>query len=226
MQEAAFPSPSQQGKPLGRRERKKLETHRRIYRAAMALFTEKGFDATTVDEIARRADVAKGTVFNYFPHKWAFLNTSYRIWFNGMMDELGPVEGWPGDARARFRRVFDELTDQSLQHRSLSRLIIFENMRQAHKRIEGPALAATDGSEEDPNQEGIRLMEGLAREIIRHGKANAEIRDDVDQEHAAALIAGMVFHTLVRWLVQGGSAGEMKAALATKLDIIFTGLAP
>jgi AcrR family transcriptional regulator len=250
MQEAAFPSPSQQGKPLGRRERKKLETHRRIYRAAMALFTEKGFDATTVDEIAQRADVAKGTVFNYFPHKATFLHTSYRIWFTGMMEEMGPVGSWPGDARARLQRVFDHMADQSLEHRALSRLIIFENMRQAHRLLDPSTGDAREGfledptrdgparhpplhppqgpraqGEPDPSQEGTRLMEGLARDIIRHGKSNGEIRMEVDEDHAAALITGMAFHTLVRWLVLGGSAEDMKAALAAKLNIIFTGLA-
>jgi AcrR family transcriptional regulator len=229
MQETPFWVLPPQGKPPGRRERKKLETRRRIYRAAMDLFAEKGFEATTVDEIAERADVAKGTVFNYFPHKRAFLQTSYRIWFAGMMEEMGPVDSWPGGAQARFRKVFDHMADLSLQHRALSQLIIFENMRQAHQRM-GRPTPGTPGipSEpaEDPSQEGIRLMEGLAREIIRQGKSNAEIRSEVDEEHAAALIAGVAFHTLVRWLVEGGSARDMKAALAARLDIIFTGLVP
>jgi AcrR family transcriptional regulator len=226
MQETPFWVSRPQEEPPGRRERKKLETRRRIYRAAMALFAEKGFDATTVDEIAERADVAKGTVFNYFPHKKAFLHTSYHIWFRGMMEEMGPVETWPGDARARFMNVLDHMADVSLQHRALSRLIIFENMRQAHQLLDRPAPGSADGAVGDPGQEGIRLMEGLAREVIRQGKIHAEIRSEVDEDHAAALIAGMAFNTLVRWLVQGGSPQEMKAALATKLDIIFTGLAP
>ena len=41
--------------PVSRRERRKLEVRSRIYVAAQALFTEKGFDATTVDEIAEDA---------------------------------------------------------------------------------------------------------------------------------------------------------------------------
>ncbi len=57
----------------GRRERKKEETKRRIYVAALELFHEKGFEHTTVDEITERADVAKGTFFNYFPHKQSVL---------------------------------------------------------------------------------------------------------------------------------------------------------
>src|SRR5512135_2938180 len=59
---------------VGRRERKKEETKRRIYVAALELFHDKGFEHTTVDEITERADVAKGTFFNYFPHKESVLS--------------------------------------------------------------------------------------------------------------------------------------------------------
>jgi AcrR family transcriptional regulator len=50
---------------LGRREQNKLEKRGRIIAAARALFTHKGFDATTSQEIADAAGVASGTVFTY-----------------------------------------------------------------------------------------------------------------------------------------------------------------
>jgi len=55
--------------PLGLRERKKLQTRRLIAETARRLFTERGFEAVTVAEVARAADVAEKTVFNYFPTK-------------------------------------------------------------------------------------------------------------------------------------------------------------
>jgi AcrR family transcriptional regulator len=53
----------------GLRERKKRQTREAIASAAMALFAEHGFDAVTVADVARAADVSEKTVFNYFPAK-------------------------------------------------------------------------------------------------------------------------------------------------------------
>ncbi|MET8701559.1 TetR/AcrR family transcriptional regulator [Kitasatospora sp. NPDC058032] len=54
---------------LGLRERKKRQTALRIWRTAIALFTERGFDEVSVAEIAAAAEVSKMTVFNYFATK-------------------------------------------------------------------------------------------------------------------------------------------------------------
>lgn len=53
----------------GVRHRKKAETRQMISNIATRLFVERGFENVSVDEIAREADVARKTVFNYFPRK-------------------------------------------------------------------------------------------------------------------------------------------------------------
>ena len=55
--------------PPRRRADQKEATRARIVAAALALFRTRGFDATTTKAIARKARVAEGTVFNYFPTK-------------------------------------------------------------------------------------------------------------------------------------------------------------
>ncbi|MEV6285955.1 helix-turn-helix domain-containing protein [Kribbella sp. NPDC051770] len=54
---------------IGRRERKKQQTRQLISDVATRLFLERGFDAVTVAEVAKAADVAVQTVFNHFPTK-------------------------------------------------------------------------------------------------------------------------------------------------------------
>lgn len=51
------------------RDRKKRQTRGRIVRAALGLVHERGLDSVTVDDIARAADIAPRTFFNYFPSK-------------------------------------------------------------------------------------------------------------------------------------------------------------
>jgi AcrR family transcriptional regulator len=55
--------------PPGLRERKKEQTRQLIADTARRLFAERSFEEVTVAEVARAADVAEATVFNYFPTK-------------------------------------------------------------------------------------------------------------------------------------------------------------
>ncbi|MDI4238984.1 TetR family transcriptional regulator [Bradyrhizobium sp. 31Argb] len=53
----------------GLRARKRQETREKLTRAAMALFLERGFEATTLDDIVAAADISRRTFFHYFASK-------------------------------------------------------------------------------------------------------------------------------------------------------------
>src|SRR5258708_35313754 len=55
------------------RERNRQRTFQRIIDAAFTLFRTLGYDQTTMDAIAEKAEVSRGTLFNYFPTKQSLL---------------------------------------------------------------------------------------------------------------------------------------------------------
>jgi len=210
---------------MNRRKRKKLETRSRILSEALGLFVERGFDAVTVEEIADRADVGKGTVFNYFPKKTAFLTAVYKRWLGQMDEDLGPVDSWKGPAHAQLDRMFNYMADQSTKHMDLSRLIILESIRQTHHCLVEGENAESEGTGE-AEEEGFRLLERFAAQVIHRAKGYGDIRSEVEEDHAASVVAAAMFLTLARRLSHGGSVGDMKSDFSAQLDIIFRGMGP
>ncbi|MCS7154713.1 MAG: TetR/AcrR family transcriptional regulator [Bacteroidota bacterium] len=54
---------------LSRREREKQQRRNELLQAARQVFAERGYEGATLEEIAQRAQLGKGTVYNYFPSK-------------------------------------------------------------------------------------------------------------------------------------------------------------
>jgi AcrR family transcriptional regulator len=82
--------------PVDGRTRRRDETRRKIFEAAVGLIAERGFTATTVDEIAERAGVAKGTVFYNFASKSALYEELLRYGVGLLAQESrAAVEGLP-----------------------------------------------------------------------------------------------------------------------------------
>jgi AcrR family transcriptional regulator len=91
----------------GLRERKKLATRLAIHEAGMRLFAERGFAATTIDQIAEAADVSRATVFGYFPTKEEIVFGDASVAIGALAEGLAArpaglstveaVRGWLGD---------------------------------------------------------------------------------------------------------------------------------
>ena len=95
---------------LGLRERKKLKTREEIAAAAMRLFRERGFDAVTVAEIAREADVSEKTVFNYFPAKEDLILHRGQEKTEALIEAIRELTPG-GSVVTPFRRATEELLD-------------------------------------------------------------------------------------------------------------------
>ena len=78
--------------PSGRRERKKAQTKKAIVDAASGLFWSKGYDATTIYEIAEAADLAPGTLCLHFDSKADIALVQFQQW---MADFVAAIEARP-----------------------------------------------------------------------------------------------------------------------------------
>jgi AcrR family transcriptional regulator len=81
---------------VGLRERKKQQTRQLIADTARRLFAERGFEGITVAEIARAADVAEKTVFNYFPTKEDLFYSRLESFEEELLDAIRTRE--PGES--------------------------------------------------------------------------------------------------------------------------------
>jgi AcrR family transcriptional regulator len=129
------------GSEPGRRERKKARTHELIAETARRLFLERGFDAVTVAEIAREADVAEKTVFNYFPAKEDLFYGRLEAFEEGMLSAIRDREpgtsiiaafrGFVMRSRGALQREGEEATTQL---RAINRVITESPALQARER--------------------------------------------------------------------------------------------
>jgi len=94
--------------PAGLRERKRQQTRERLTRAAMALFLERGFEATTLDDIAAAADISRRSFFHYFESKedvvFAWQEESTAALIAAVAGRPAPHRGRRNAGRLRARR--------------------------------------------------------------------------------------------------------------------------
>jgi AcrR family transcriptional regulator len=88
-----------------------------ILTAALHLFGERGFHGTAVPEVAKRAKVAAGTIYTYFPSKEALVNALYRKWKTALGQQVFtkyPIDAAP---REQFDVMWTTMVEFALQNR-------------------------------------------------------------------------------------------------------------
>jgi AcrR family transcriptional regulator len=174
----------------GRRERKKEETKRRIFVAALELFHDRGFEHTTVDEITERADVAKGTFFNYFPRKESVLAYLSEEWLERVEEQATQKHLLAAD---RITGFFVAVASAYGENRTLAHLVVHAGMQQMF-------------CQEDL-QSRSRLA-SLVKDAVSEGQASGEFRTDIEPG-AIFLALGAAFMGTLFWWVGHEHPGEV-----------------
>ncbi|MFG1672680.1 TetR/AcrR family transcriptional regulator [Micromonospora sp. NPDC049282] len=169
------------------RTRRREDTRQRLFVAAVELIAEQGFSATTVDDIAARAGVAKGTVYYNFESKTRLFEELLRhgiglltAEFRAAVDGLPPREALAALVRAEL--------DYIRRYRAFAQLLLSEMWRTNREW-----------------QQTLRLLRGEAIEVIaetvRAGVASGDLPDDLDVRTASSALFGVGLVVAVDWLV-------------------------
>lgn len=151
-----------------RTERKKEETKNKIVSVSLELFKKQGFDNTTMEQIAREVDIAKGTLYNYFPVKEAILADYIKQAFKEKNPgKLQRIKNLP-DTRERLTQVLSELIEGVKTQKDIF-LKFFVYRVQSVLTLE----------KVESEKSGI---EQLAAEIITLGQQSGELRTDLPFE--------------------------------------------
>ena len=105
----------------GLRERKKQRTRETILRVALELFAERGYDHTTLEDIAEAAEVSTGTLFAYFPSKEDILFPEERPFYEQLKQRLEqrPAEATTFDVLREFLGTLEPPDETFSQRRKI-----------------------------------------------------------------------------------------------------------
>ena len=160
----------------GRREARKRETRAALHAAAMALMSERGFQATTVADIAAAAGVSPRTFFGYFPSKEAALFSPLDEVITSLEERLVPEQrSHPPDALDTFRSwLADDLAGSGV-------LVPFTSV---------PFHELAIGAE-DVADHGLRFVDRVTHALAQGLRAqlSADAADPIPESAAAAVVS-------------------------------------
>lgn len=190
---------------LSLRERKKIKTREAIRTATYALVEEQGYEATTIEQIADRAEVSPSTVFRYFPTKEDIVLTDE--YDAVLLEELRarPAdEPWAESLRHVIRKAVDAgMGDDPEVVRLRARL-----------GVEVPAVRSR--MMESMSSTGLLLREAIA---ARTGLAP----DSLEVRVRAMSLVGGLMEVSMYW-AENGYQGELRDLMDRALEIMERGL--
>lgn len=194
------------------RQKAKDLTRERVRKAAWALFSEVGYDATTTKAIAERAGVAAGTVFVHATDKADLLRSVVYVELERIVD-AGAAEVGDGPLVDEWIALFSRLLGFYGQNRRVSEAFLSVTM--------APAL---DGMHSGYALEVTTRFLGLLASLVERAKTRGEVRDDVGAFLAAQAAFALYFSVLSAWLQGFTSTDGAVASLRDLLALLVRGL--
>ncbi|WP_165960419.1 TetR/AcrR family transcriptional regulator [Actinocrispum wychmicini] len=196
----------------------KDEKRAEILDAAIRVFARTGFHATKIEDVAREARVAKGTIYLYFDRREDILDAAFVRFADGVLTQMRAIAKAREPALSRLRSIVEAMLAGAQSGPDLARLV-FDFW--AARRI--------GGSGERPGTPvdfaGIYVeYRQLIGSLLEQAKDEGAVRADVPED-TPAVIVGLVEGLLLQCLVDPGALTPSRMA-EPALAVILDGLAP
>jgi AcrR family transcriptional regulator len=196
--------------PASNRAARAAERREAIIEAALEEFIARGFAATRLDDIAKRAGVAKGTIYLHFKDKESMFEELVRLVIVPVVERLNKLPPPTGSVRDLVEAFASNFLHEVANTRrgDLVRLIVAEGPR-------FPAVA--DFYYREVVQRGI----GGMRALIELGIARGEIREKGLARFPQILVAPILISVIWQSLFERHAPLDAQAMLRVHLDLIF-----
>jgi len=190
---------------------KKATRRQQILQAAIEIFGRSNFDDTSISEIARRAGVAEGTIYQYFKNKQDLFFSIPREKTKTFSAQLDLYLKGVTDAREKIRKFAWYYLHFFRTNPDYARSLMLE-MRVSK-------AFARSGS-----YKGVKRFTNQALAILKEGQEQGVIRRDVDLYLTRHLLLGILEHVVTRWLLRGEKEDIMLCHEQLS-DLILNGIA-
>ena len=149
------------------------ETRRILFETALALFRERGFEETTLRDIASQAELSLGAAYYYFPSKEAIVGAYYEYVQEKHVELARAAFARPGSLRERLRAALHTKIDVMEEDRRAALLSVTDEGRDFVRRIRAAKRAAITEMLEhwtpEERAELGRVLGRLANEMVAFG---------------------------------------------------------
>lgn len=176
-------------KSLGRRERRAAETRLRLFRCALQLFAEHGFQNVTVEDITEAADVGKGTFFNYFESKDDVLGVMAEIQLGKVREALESAKAGRNSMKMVVHQMLERMAEEPGRSPELARALLasFLASERIRKLIDRTM------------SEGRKIL----AQIIEIGQQSGEIDPSLKKDQLALLVQQSFLGAVMVWSLHG-----------------------
>ncbi len=192
----------------GRRERHKAAIRDRLFRAALVLFASRGFNATTVEDVTKAADVAKGTFFNYFPTKEHLLTAFGEMRLDTLRAARIQAQNGEKATRDVLCTLLADLAAEPWGSRAMARCLLASG-------LSGEPVSSLAAK---TMKEGRRIL----TDIIELSQDRGEVRSDWPADDVAGQFQQLFFGTMYRWTLDPHL--KLTRCLGTAFSLFWAGV--